>query len=77
MYIVWNLVSLGVSPGSKLCAACFNFAKYFETMRCGCGTFAFIFSIYLKPILYADDFFNRKIENVNNVKGLVICVPVI
>ena len=27
-------------------------------MRCGCGVVAFIFSIYLKPVLYADIRFN-------------------
>ena len=43
---------LGVSPGSKLCAMFLNIAKYFKTLRCGCGAVAFIFSIYLKPVLY-------------------------
>ena len=43
---------LGVSPGSKLCAMFLNIAKYFKTLRCGCGVVAFIFSIYLKPVLY-------------------------
>ena len=35
----------------KLCATFFNIAKYFEKVRCGCGAVAFIFSIYLKPVL--------------------------
>jgi len=26
-----------------------NIAKYFKTLRCGCGAVAFTFSIYLKP----------------------------
>ena len=46
------IMCLGVSPGSKLCATFFNIAKYFETVRCGCGAVAFSFSIYLKPVLY-------------------------
>ena len=29
-----------------------NTAKYFKTVRCGCGAVAFIFSIYLRPGLY-------------------------
>ena len=29
-----------------------NIAKYFKTLRFGCGAVAFIFSIYLKPVLY-------------------------
>ena len=44
----------GVSPGSQLCAMFLNIAKYFKTLRCGCGAVAFIFSIYLKPVLYFD-----------------------
>ena len=28
-----------------------NIAKYFKTLRCGCGAVAFIFSIYFKPEL--------------------------
>ena len=43
---------LGVSPGSKLCAVFLNIAHYLKTVRCGCGAFAFIFSIYLKPVIY-------------------------
>ena len=35
-----------------VCATFLNIAKYFKTLRCGCGTVAFIFSIYLKPGLY-------------------------
>ena len=41
----------GETP-SVLCATLLNIAKYFKTLRCGCGAVAFIFSIYLKPILY-------------------------
>ena len=29
-----------------------NIAKNFKSLRCGCGAFTFIFSIYLKPVLY-------------------------
>ena len=36
----------------KICATVLNIAKYFRTLRCGCGAVAFIFSIYLKPVLY-------------------------
>ena len=43
---------LGVSPGSKLCTTFLNIAKYFKTLRCGFCAVAFIFSIYLKPVLY-------------------------
>ena len=43
VYIVWS---------SKLCATFLNIAKYFKTLRCGCGAVAFIFSIYLKLVLY-------------------------
>ena len=41
-----------VSPGFKLCATFFNTAKYFKTVRCGCGVVAFIYLIYLKLGLY-------------------------
>ena len=52
--IFWHyfIMRLGVSPGSKLCATFLNIAKYFRTLRYGCGALAFIFSIYLKPGLY-------------------------
>ena len=30
----------------------FNIAKYFKTVSCGCGAVAFIFSNYLKSVLY-------------------------
>ena len=36
----------------QLCATFLNTAKYFKTLRCGCGAVAFIFSIYLEPGLY-------------------------
>ena len=37
----------------KLCAAAFlNIAKYLKTVRCGYVAVVFIFSIYLKPVLY-------------------------
>ena len=29
-----------------------KYRKILETLRCGCGAVAFIFSIYLKPVLY-------------------------
>ena len=34
---------LGVSPGSKLCAMFLNDARYFKTVRCGCGAVAVFF----------------------------------
>ena len=43
---------LGVSPGFNLCPTVLNIAKYLKTLRCGGGAVAFIFSIYLKPVLY-------------------------
>ena len=49
--VVHNLEQLGVSPGPKICATLLNIAKYFKTLRFGCGAVAFIFSIYLKPVL--------------------------
>ena len=55
LYIVWSYWDaelFGVSPGSKLFATFLNIAKYFKMLRCGCGAVAFIFSIYLKPVLY-------------------------
>ena len=45
-----TLYILDVSPGSKQCATLLNIAKYFKTLRCGCGAVAFIFSIHLKPV---------------------------
>ena len=42
----------GETPSySKLCATFLNIAKYFKTLRFGCGAVAFL-SIYLKPVLY-------------------------
>ena len=55
LYIVWNLVRRRVTrrlTRLKLYATLLNIAKYFKTLRCGCGAVAFIFSIYLKPALY-------------------------
>ena len=39
-------------PGSKLSATFLNIVNYLKTLRCGYGAVAFIFSIYLKPVLY-------------------------
>ena len=52
MYNVLKFSELGVSPGSKLCTTFLNLAKNFKILRTGCVAFAFIFSIYLKPVLY-------------------------
>ena len=55
LYIVWSLVRRRVTrrlTRPKLCATFLNIAKLFKTLRCGCGAVAFIFSIYLKPVLY-------------------------
>ena len=52
IFIFAKFKKLGASPGSILCATLLNIAKYFKTLRCGCGAVAFIFSIYLKPVLY-------------------------
>ena len=40
------------TPGSRLCAMFLNIENYLKMLRCGCGAVAFIFSIYLKPVLY-------------------------
>jgi len=37
-----------VSQGSKLCATFLNIAKFFKTVRCGCGALAFYFFNLLK-----------------------------
>ena len=37
---------------SKLCTTFFNIVNYFKTLRCVCGAVAFMFSVYLKPVLY-------------------------
>ena len=46
-----------------------NTAKYFKTLRCGCGAVAFIFSIYLKPVLYqaVNGLKRKKLVTVNSV----------
>ena len=62
--VVHSLEILGVSPGSKLCATFLNIAKYFKTLRCGCGAVSFIFSIYLKPVLYDWAFWRIPFQNV-------------
>jgi len=56
-----------LEPGSKLCATLLNITKYFKTLRCGCGADAFIFSIYLKPVLYSVHIFqNDKYSNLSS-----------
>ena len=41
----------------KIYGTFLNIAKYFKTLRCGCDVVVFIFSIYLKPVLYFGSFF--------------------
>ena len=51
----------GETPSySKLCATFLNIATYLKTVQCGCVAVAvaFIYSVYLNPVLYEsmDDF---------------------
>ena len=66
---------LGVSPGSKLCAMFLNIAKYFKTVRCCCGAVAFIFSIYLKPVLYFIQLQTGWIQDQGPQRWILIFAP--
>ena len=51
-FAIFKSVVHSLEPGSKLCGVILNIAKNFKTLRYGCGAVVFIFSIYLKTVLY-------------------------
>ena len=74
------VASLGVSPGSKLCTTFLNIAKYFKTLRCGCGAVAFIFFNLLKTstvpcIMCSTEHRTKSSRGLSQSGGQCLCLP--